>query len=535
MTDLRRAAQQILAAGRNGDTMLAHITPREAAMLKAAGGSGTVNPRTGLPEFFGADRGDREADAYGDRAAAGAAIGDAFNAGNEAIAGFGGWDGLNNAMSSPDYFGEGAYGGGWGGGLIGGPAPDLVGPATTGGILGDTPAGYEYAATAPAYEMPSMAQPPAEVFSRELAMGSGPAPMSNMSTIAGASAPLGSAFGPMGSTDVPGAQPPDQDRRDAMLDNAPRDWRGTDFTVNQDTTSRSTGRDPASNRSIASAGNELALGLDRRAQDMQRQEYAYDRQPAFANTAQAALAAPSPAFAGPAVAAPPSQVAQAVAPRQESLVEIVGRELGIGRAQAAQPAFAQPAVPAQPAPIEVSTVPAPAPPAAGPAPAPAAPAAPARAAPAEAPAAAPAARSPSMNERVAAVLGQTENRYAVDPLTRQAFDPVTGNRRFDPGMVQRGVDLAFGAVPVLGQLNALSGMFGGPSIGGIMSKGVPGAPDFSRSAFGASGGPESPAGGLSSAQSALAAPAPAAPAAAAPTPRNAIWDPLRKQWYTTTL
>lgn len=38
--------------GRNGDTMLAHITPQEAALLRARGGSGTINPVTGLPEFF---------------------------------------------------------------------------------------------------------------------------------------------------------------------------------------------------------------------------------------------------------------------------------------------------------------------------------------------------------------------------------------------------------------------------------------------------------------------------------------------------
>lgn len=37
--------------GRNGDTMLAHITPEEAALLKARGGAGTINPVTGLPEF----------------------------------------------------------------------------------------------------------------------------------------------------------------------------------------------------------------------------------------------------------------------------------------------------------------------------------------------------------------------------------------------------------------------------------------------------------------------------------------------------
>ena len=38
--------------GRHGDTILAHITPEEARMLKAHGGSGTINPVTGLPEFF---------------------------------------------------------------------------------------------------------------------------------------------------------------------------------------------------------------------------------------------------------------------------------------------------------------------------------------------------------------------------------------------------------------------------------------------------------------------------------------------------
>ena len=37
--------------GRGNDTVLAHITPREMAILKKHGGSGTVNPHTGLPEF----------------------------------------------------------------------------------------------------------------------------------------------------------------------------------------------------------------------------------------------------------------------------------------------------------------------------------------------------------------------------------------------------------------------------------------------------------------------------------------------------
>jgi hypothetical protein len=43
--------------GRRGDTLIAHITPREAAILKALGGSGTMNPKTGYREFW-SDSGD---------------------------------------------------------------------------------------------------------------------------------------------------------------------------------------------------------------------------------------------------------------------------------------------------------------------------------------------------------------------------------------------------------------------------------------------------------------------------------------------
>jgi hypothetical protein len=45
-------SQELANMGRNGDTMLAHITPGEAALLRRRGGSGTINPVTGLPEFF---------------------------------------------------------------------------------------------------------------------------------------------------------------------------------------------------------------------------------------------------------------------------------------------------------------------------------------------------------------------------------------------------------------------------------------------------------------------------------------------------
>jgi hypothetical protein len=45
-------AALLAAQGRNGDKMLAHITPEEAEFLKQRGGAGTINPVTGLPEFF---------------------------------------------------------------------------------------------------------------------------------------------------------------------------------------------------------------------------------------------------------------------------------------------------------------------------------------------------------------------------------------------------------------------------------------------------------------------------------------------------
>jgi hypothetical protein len=50
-TDLAALAQVLRSKGRGRDTVLAHITPKEAALLKRRGGSGTINPDTGLPEF----------------------------------------------------------------------------------------------------------------------------------------------------------------------------------------------------------------------------------------------------------------------------------------------------------------------------------------------------------------------------------------------------------------------------------------------------------------------------------------------------
>lgn len=49
---IAEAARLVASQGRNGDTMLAHITPEEARMLRRRGGSGTINPQTGLREYF---------------------------------------------------------------------------------------------------------------------------------------------------------------------------------------------------------------------------------------------------------------------------------------------------------------------------------------------------------------------------------------------------------------------------------------------------------------------------------------------------
>lgn len=63
---MQRLAAMLAAKGRNGDTMIAHINPHEAAMLQAMGGSGTVNPKTGALEFWDTDPMGGAADYGGD-------------------------------------------------------------------------------------------------------------------------------------------------------------------------------------------------------------------------------------------------------------------------------------------------------------------------------------------------------------------------------------------------------------------------------------------------------------------------------------
>lgn len=50
--DMPALAQFLQSQGRKGDSILAHINPKEAMLLQKMGGAGTQNPITGLPEFY---------------------------------------------------------------------------------------------------------------------------------------------------------------------------------------------------------------------------------------------------------------------------------------------------------------------------------------------------------------------------------------------------------------------------------------------------------------------------------------------------
>ncbi len=95
---LARSFQQF---GRRGDSILAHISPSEADLLRRRGGAGSINPVTLLPEFFGPSDG-------------GPGPGEGGTGGGPGGAGTGGGDGPSDAGG----------GGGGGGGSGGGDATD---------------------------------------------------------------------------------------------------------------------------------------------------------------------------------------------------------------------------------------------------------------------------------------------------------------------------------------------------------------------------------------------------------------------------
>jgi hypothetical protein len=119
IANLKDAAGEVRSAGREGDTMLAHISPFEAEMLKRMGGRGTVNPETGLPEFGWF------------KSIIGAIIGIAATA----ILGPGGL-----ALMSPLL--AGAVGGGLSSLVMGGKPADVLKGALMGGITSGLVAGF---------------------------------------------------------------------------------------------------------------------------------------------------------------------------------------------------------------------------------------------------------------------------------------------------------------------------------------------------------------------------------------------------------
>ena len=51
MPEMKSIAKELQSMGRNDDTILAHINEKEAELLRLLGGSGTINPNTGLREY----------------------------------------------------------------------------------------------------------------------------------------------------------------------------------------------------------------------------------------------------------------------------------------------------------------------------------------------------------------------------------------------------------------------------------------------------------------------------------------------------
>ena len=92
-------AKLMAMKGRGGDTMLAHINPMEAKMLKAMGGKGTPNPTTGLPEY------DDNDESYG---------GESLGSGGSESSGQdeGGYGDLGSGYDTPAGENEGNVGGG---------------------------------------------------------------------------------------------------------------------------------------------------------------------------------------------------------------------------------------------------------------------------------------------------------------------------------------------------------------------------------------------------------------------------------------
>lgn len=130
LAGMRTLARQ----GRMGDTMMAHISPEEAAMLKARGGAGTINPNTGYPQYFSLKKLFKAVLPIALNFIApglGSAIGGAVGLSGAAATAFGGAviGGASSALTGGNAL-QGALMGGLGGGLgnvVGGAANKMLG------------------------------------------------------------------------------------------------------------------------------------------------------------------------------------------------------------------------------------------------------------------------------------------------------------------------------------------------------------------------------------------------------------------------
>lgn len=151
-----RLSQVIASYGRHGDSMLAHINPQEAELLRRRGGSGTTNPMTGLAEFFASG-----SSVKGDRGYGGALGGGALGGSSGTGSGAGGKAGLGGTASR----GGRAYGGALGGGAMGRTAGVGANPAggkaagtakSLSGVIGGGPVSPDMAAMHAAMAEPGM-------------------------------------------------------------------------------------------------------------------------------------------------------------------------------------------------------------------------------------------------------------------------------------------------------------------------------------------------------------------------------------------
>ena len=115
---IQEAVKHAADMGINGDTMLAHINPREAQLLKDHGGSGKTNPKTGLPMF---EEGDGSGEGQGGQ-------GEQGGQGSQGEQGSQGNQGEQGSQGSQGE--QGGYGGGM--------SPDSTGPDGLGGYGGGT-------------------------------------------------------------------------------------------------------------------------------------------------------------------------------------------------------------------------------------------------------------------------------------------------------------------------------------------------------------------------------------------------------------